>query len=189
MADVEVKKTNKQPETTPEHRQETGARRDPERRGWSGAMDRPRFFGDLLWSSPFSMMRRMVDEMDRAISSFGSEAGGQFMPAIEVTERDGNLVVCADLPGIRKEDVKVEVTDDAVIIEGERKREEERTERGYHRTERSYGRFYRTIPLPEGADGEKAKAEFRDGELQVRIPLSEPKRRGRQIPIESGTSG
>lgn len=146
---------------------------------------------DTFGFSPFSMMRRLTEEMDRAFgSSFGlgraGDWGGSFNPAIDVRERDGNLEICAELPGMSKDDVKVECTDEGVIIQGEKRREEEKDEGGWHRTERSYGSFYRMIPLPEGADAEKAKAEFKNGVLEVRVPVNEQRRKGRQIPIDTG---
>jgi HSP20 family protein len=153
------------------------------------------FSGDFF-SNPFSMMRRMHEEMDRVFSDVlggrpsGSELGGglaAWAPAVEVSERENQLNVCAELPGLKPEDVKVEVTDDAVIIEGERKQEHEEKDRGGWRSERRYGRFYRTIPLPEGANTEQARADFRNGELHVTVPVERPQSRRRQIPI-GGTS-
>jgi len=146
-------------------------------------------FGEL--ANPFALMRRMTDEMDRMLGNaagFSSGEGTGWVPALEITEKDGKLIVSADLPGLKKEDVKVEVTEDALIIEGERKRETEEEGRGFRRSERSYGRFYRAIPLPEGAETDQAKAQFRDGELEITIPLVESKRKGRQIPIEAGST-
>ena len=93
------------------------------------------------------------------------------------------FTVIDDVPVQQVMDVKVECTDEGITIEGEKKREQESNEGGWHRTERSYGHFYRMIPLPEGAQAEKAQAEFRDGVLQVRVPLSQEKRKSRQIPI------
>ena len=143
---------------------------------------------DTFGFSPFSMMRRLSEEMDRAFStSLGMGRGTSdwgFNPAVDVRERDGNLEICAELPGMSKDDVKVECTDEGIIIQGEKKREQESNEEGWHRTERSYGSFYRMIPLPEGADAEKAKAEFKDGVLQVRVPVNEQQRKSKQIPIE-----
>ena len=101
-------------------------------------------------------------------------------------ERDGNLVVSAELPGLNKEDVKVEVTADGLIIQGERKREHEEDRGGVHRSERSYGSFYRSIPLPEGANIEQAKAQFNNGVLEVRVPIPKSQQKTRQIPIEAG---
>ena len=143
---------------------------------------------DLFSFSPFSMMRRLSEEMDRAFaSSFGLSRGfgegGMWAPPVEVRERNGNLEISAELPGMSKDDVKVECTDEGIVIEGEKKREQESDEGGWRRTERSYGHFYRMIPLPDGAQAEKAQAEFRDGVLQVRVPMSQEKRKGRQIPI------
>ena len=80
-----------------------------------------------------------------------------------------------DLPGMAREDIKVEVTDETLTIEGERRHTEEKEEKGYYRSERSYGRFARTIALPEGADATTAKAEFKNGVLEVALDL--PKRR------------
>ncbi len=150
---------------------------------------------DPFYFSPFSMMRRLSEEMERAFSSsFGlgrwdrelwPRWGGEhaWSPAVEVRERSGNLEILAELPGMNKDDVKVECTDEGVIIEGERRREHESDEAGYHRSERSYGHFYRMIPLPEGAQLDKAAAEFRNGVLQVKVPIPESQRKNRRIPI------
>jgi HSP20 family protein len=146
---------------------------------------------DLFGFNPFSMMRRFTEEMDRVFSGgIGSGRGfgewGAWSPAIDVRERDGNVEISAELPGLTKEDVKVECANEGITIEGEKKSHVEKEERGFHRTERSYGHFYRMIPLPAGAETDKAKADFKDGVLQVRIPLSEQARsKRRQIPIGS----
>jgi HSP20 family protein len=141
-----------------------------------------------FFANPFGMMRRLSEEMDRA---FGTSMGlgremGSFWPAVEVKEQNGNLVVCADLPGINKDDIKVEVQPEALVIRGERKQEHEETQGGWRRSERSYGEFYRTIPLPEGIDAERAQAQFKDGVLEVRVPLpeSQQQNKSKQIPIK-----
>jgi HSP20 family protein len=147
---------------------------------------------DIAGLSPFSIFRRLSEEMDRAFAStFGlsrefREHGlerGMWAPAIEVRERDNRMEISAELPGMSKDDVKVEFTDEGIVLEGEKRREQEREEGGVHRSERSYGHFYRLIPMPDGADPEKAKAEFKNGVLTVQVPLSEQKRKARQIPI------
>lgn len=145
---------------------------------------------DLFSFSPFSIMRRLTEEMDRAFaSSFGlPRAFGEaatWTPAVEVREENGNLDIAAELPGMTKDDVKVECTDQGIIIEGEKKREKTSEEGGYQRTERSYGHFYRMIPLPEGADADKANAEFKDGVLHVRLPINQQQQKARQIPINA----
>jgi HSP20 family protein len=132
-------------------------------------------------------MRRFTEEMDRAFGGgFGlwpafGETG--WAPPIEVRERDGKLEVIAELPGLNKEDVQVECNDGEIVIQGEKRREKESDEGGVRRSERVYGRFYRQIPLPDGAEADKAKAEFKNGVLQVQIPISEQKQKSRQIPI------
>jgi len=144
---------------------------------------------DLFAMNPFTLMRRLTEDMDRMFSGYGGtthEAGGQWMPAVDVREQDGNLIVNAELPGLDKDDVKVELNDEGLVIRGERKREWEEEKGGIHRSERSYGSFYRLIPLPEHVKADQAKAEFRNGVLEVRVPIPEASRRSRQIPIEAG---
>jgi HSP20 family protein len=155
----------------------------------TGILATPEYFPTTrdLFANPFSLMRRLTDEMDRAFhTSWGlGREMGSFWPAMEVKERDGNLVVCADLPGLNKDDVRVETTDEGLVIHGERKREREEKSAGWHHSERSYGEFYRTIPLPQGAHTDRAQAQFRDGVLEVKIPLPESaQHKTREIPIK-----
>jgi HSP20 family protein len=146
---------------------------------------------EFFSSNPFSLMRRMTEEMDRVIQEFGLErgAGNQtgWSPAIEVAERDGQYSVRAELPGLSPNDVKVEVANDALIIQGERKVEREEKDGGVQRTERQYGLFYRNIPLPEGADVGHANAKFQNGMLEITIPVPQQKEQRRSIPIEGDT--
>jgi HSP20 family protein len=161
---------------------------------------------------PFSVMRRISDEMDRLFEGFGfgrgAFGGGEpgwpaaltsgveqgaalWSPHLEMFEREGKLVVTADLPGVKKEDVKVEVDQDAVTIQGQRRHEQTSRQQGYYRSERSYGSFYRTIPLPEGADPSTASATFRDGVLEIALQAP-PKRAGSrslEIRDEQGVGG
>jgi HSP20 family protein len=145
---------------------------------------------DPSYFSPFSMMRRLSEEMDRAFSSsFGSDPffkSHGWAPAVEVCERNGNLEISAELPGLEKDDVKVECTEEGIIIQGEKRRESESEEGGYHRSERSYGHFYRLIPLPEGAQADKATADFKNGVLQVKVPVppqQQQQQKSRRIPV------
>lgn len=135
-------------------------------------------------------MRRFSDEMDRAFGGAFAPpryvaASGIWSPPVEVREHDHNLEISAELPGLNKDDVKVEVTPEGIVLEGEKRREHESEEGGIRRTERSYGHFYRMIPLAEGADAEKANAEFKNGVLRVRIPISGERRKHRQIAISA----
>ncbi|HLK48530.1 MAG TPA: Hsp20/alpha crystallin family protein [Bryobacteraceae bacterium] len=130
-------------------------------------------------------MRRFTDEMDRWFNE-GREGGEMSMwsPSIDVRERDNSVVVSADLPGINKDEVKVEATDQGLCIRGERKQEQEEKREGYYRSERSYGSFCRVVPLPEGANLDQARAQFKDGVLEVTVPVPEGARKRREIPIE-----
>lgn len=140
--------------------------------------------------NPISLMRRFTEEMDRLFGSTGTSHGEMelWAPAIEVSERDGRLVVSADLPGLRKEDVKVEIARDTLILQGERKQAHEEKHDGYSQSERSYGRFYRAIALPEGANIDKASAEMANGTLEISIPVPETRTSRRQIPVQESKS-
>jgi HSP20 family protein len=144
-------------------------------------------FGRSLALSPFAWMRELTREMDRAIRG-AAPAGDseEWVPAIDVQQCGGSLMITAELSGLKKDEVSVEVTDDALIIEGDRKREHKEDHEGYHRWERSYGHFYRSIPLPEGAKTDQAKAELSDGILRVSLPVQEIKKQVRQIAVEEG---
>jgi HSP20 family protein len=148
---------------------------------------------DYLSLGPFSLMRRMSEEMDRVFGEFGvgsnAAEGAVWSPALEIFERDGKYMVHANLPGMKPENIKVEVTSDALIIEGERKSESKDNKGGVRRTERLYGRFYRAIPLPEGVDTSQIKAKFDNGVLEIGIPAPQQQQiSSRQIPVESGSS-
>ena len=154
-------------------------------------------------TSPFHFVRHFAEDMERLFDDIqgfrvGSLLGREFfpftrefehvdwVPKIEVLQHNGELSVRADLPGLKKDNVKVELTDEALTISGERKEEKEEKREGYYRNERSFGSFYRYIPLPEGVKTDSATAEFRDGVLEVRMqaPKSEP--RGRCLEIKEG---
>ena len=97
----------------------------------------------------------------------------EWAPSVDITEDEKEYLIKADLPEVKKEDVKVTVDDDVLTITGERKFEKEEKGRKYHRLERSYGKFLRSFTLPTGANGTKVSAEFKDGVLKVHLPKSE----------------
>ncbi len=153
--------------------------------------------------SPFTFMRRFSEEMDRVFEDFGfgrgwlapgfergldqlgTLAGNTWAPQVEVLERDNELIIRADLPGMTKADIEVDIADNAVAIRGERKSEHEEDEEGYYRSERTYGSFYRRIPLPRGANAEEASADFRNGVLEITMPTSQiADEKHRQIEIK-----
>ena len=152
----------------------------------------PAFPFGLFGANPFGLMKRFTEEMDRAFSNFGTSFGTSlgsgpeidlWAPPLEVKHKGGDFIVTVELPGIPKEDVKVEVIEDALVVEGEKKMVKEKKEEGFFRTERSYGKFYRSIPLPKGAKTDQIKAELNNGVLEVVIPVPEMKAALRNIPI------
>ena len=159
------------------------------RRRGSGRIGLPLSPFEMLRMTPFSLFRRMTDEFDRALQPFLSEEEASpsiaWTPTVEISERDGKYRILAELPGLSPNDVRVEVEDDAVVLQGERQVEREATEGGIRRSERQFGFFYRRIPLPEGADSEQAKAKFHDGILEITIPAPERQAKRRQIQIEA----
>jgi HSP20 family protein len=153
-----------------------------------GTFDR----GTSQWD-PFSLMNSFRQEMDRFLddfgfgqAGFGSSMSTNWMPTTEVFERGNELVFRADLPGLSKEDVDVDIDEEQITIRGERKSEHEENRQGIFRSERHYGTFFRSIPLPPGADAEQAKANFRNGVLEITIP--KPERSGaRKLEIEENS--
>ena len=158
--------------------------------------------------SPFSLMRRMAEDMDRLFEDFGFELPGfalapalsnpslqrhgsstsafqrGWMPQIETFRRGDKLVLRADLPGLRKEDVNVEIEDGILTISGERSNEDVEDREGYYHSERSYGQFQRSLALPDGITGDNCDATFKDGVLEVTIPMpKQAERAARKVQI------
>lgn len=196
----ESAKTDKEQQhqsNTMQRNEQTSSERGLERRQQSY----PSRFG----TSPFSFMRRFSEEMDRLFEDFGFGSRslmpsfargfatnlGEFgqslwSPQVETFEREGELVIRADLPGMSKDDVNVEVTDDAITISGERRNENEEKREGYYRSERSYGSFYRQIPLPEGVNADDANATFRNGVLEITMKAPQLQSQRRRLDISEG---
>jgi HSP20 family protein len=163
-----------------------------------------RWHRDAGWSSsfsPFAVMRQGLDEMERWFGGRGvqppgtgrgmlSQMGrmaqtfGDWTPPIEAFQRGHEFVVRAEVPGMTRHDLTVEVGDDALTIRGERRHEQEEERDGLFWTERSYGSFSRVVPLPPGTIADSAKASFTNGILEVvmQAPSAET-RRGRRIDI------
>jgi HSP20 family protein len=127
-----------------------------------------------------------LEEMEKRLSSYFGHApatiGGdkkeaitvtEWSPLVDITEDDKEYLVKAEIPEMKKEDIKVNVHEDVLTITGERKYEKEEKGKKYHRVERSYGSFMRSFTLPEDADGSKVSAEYKDGVLKVHLPKSE----------------
>jgi HSP20 family protein len=154
---------------------------------------------------PGALMRRMMEDMDRMFDTWGfgtpfspfSSIGlgrlvptiGRrlWLPQIEVREREGKLVVKADLPGLTKDDVHIELREGALTLRGERRHEQEEEREGRKYSERSYGSFTRTIPVPQGVSAEHVDAAFENGVLTISLALPEGKQ-ARTVPIREGSS-
>ena len=119
-----------------------------------------------FFRNPFSMLSTpmMQSVMPKAVD---------ITPSVDIFEEGDEVVVKADIPGVKKDDLDVTITENSLTISGEKKQEQEVKEKDYHRVERSYGSFSRSFRLPENVNGSKAKAEFKDGVLEVRLPKTE----------------
>jgi HSP20 family protein len=135
-----------------------------------------RLFDDFFGQSMFGSGLTPWDEQPRA-----------FWPQIEVEQRENRLEVRADVPGLKKDDIKVEIQEHELVISGERRNESERTEGGYYRSERSYGSFARAIPLPEAANVDTVQARFDNGVLTVSIEVPGQERRRRQVEVRDAS--
>ena len=129
-------------------------------------------------------MNRMFDEMFGSVARGGGRQRGdlpsQWAPALDVLQEDGDIVVRAELPGVKQEDVDVTFHNGVLTITGERKAEEQKEGSGYYVRERRYGSFRRSMTLPQGTDESGISARFQDGVLEVRVKgaaaVQEPKR-------------
>lgn len=118
---------------------------------------------------PLAELGELRSRFDRM---FGEMAGDRpWSPAIDVVHENGSLVVRADVPGIKPEEVKIEVKDDILTVSGSHEEQKEEKDRDYLRRERRYGSFTRSMALPGGVDAKKIKAKTRDGVVEVVIPL------------------
>ena len=167
-------------------------------RNWLGFPRRARSMlapYDLFSSNPFELMRRVSDDLDRMfgdtllpqdlLGGGWSEQSPLWAPDIEIYERDDDVVVRADLPGVKKEDLRIDIIGNDLVLEGERKKESEQKEAGFYRSERTYGTFRRVITLPAGVGAEDASATFNAGVLEIKVKNPNPQPKGRHIEIKS----
>jgi HSP20 family protein len=126
--------------------------------------------GALTRWEPFAELGELRGRLDRMFEGL-TEPGRGRMPAIDVERDNGNLIVRADVPGIKPEEVKIEVEDDILTVSGEHEERKEEKDKHFLRRERSYGSFSRSMALPGGVDAKKIKAKTHDGVVEVTIPL------------------
>ncbi len=125
-----------------------------------------------LFDDPFFRIGRMADD----------DSLGMWNPAVDLYEKDGHFVIKAELPGVDKDGIKIDLKDRVLTLSGERTYDNEVKEENYYRKERSYGKFQRAFRLPADVDSDKIKAEFKDGVLQVEVPKPE-EHKAKQVTI------
>ena|SRR5436190_4160220 len=146
----------------------------------------------LVRWDPAREIDSLQSEFNRLFDSFLGDGGSadararRWVPAMDLVETDDHLVLKADLPGISKDDVNIEVKDSVLTVAGERKAEHDERADGYYRIERAFGGFSRSLTLPPGIDGSAISADFTDGVLEVRIPKPE-ERKPQRVRIGAGS--
>jgi len=150
---------------------------------------------------PLGLLRQMASELDRMFDepwtmfrwpadALTSPDGVIWAPKVDIVTKDNTLVTRVDLPGMKKEDVLVEVQDGKLTLSGERKKETKEEEDNFYREEREYGSFCRIVPLPKGIKADDVKATFANGVLEVKVPLpaaAVEAPNSRKIPVQDGT--
>jgi len=144
---------------------------------------------NLMAWDPFRDVSTMREDMERLFDSMLSRYPRErvqavWAPSIDVEETNDAMIIRVELPGMKREDIKVTVAEDTVTISGERKYENDRKDRTFHRVERAYGSFQRAIALPVSVQGDKAEASYRAGVLELTLPKAE-RVKAREITIES----
>jgi HSP20 family protein len=146
----------------------------------------------LMRWDPFRELEEVSDRLNRMFARPARRTNGKetmtvadWAPTVDISETDGEYQIKAEIPDVKKEDVKVTVEDGVLTIQGERKQEKEEKGKRYHRIERSYGSFVRSFSLPDVIDEEKVKAEFKDGVLSLHLPKSE-KAKPKAIEVKVG---
>ena len=127
------------------------------------------------WREIEDMFDRYTRAIDRPLSRELASPEGGWAPRVDIAETDKEFLIKAELPEVRKEDVKVDVNNGVLTLHGERKQEKEEKGKKFHRIERSYGSFTRSFTLPENVDQSRIKASFKDGMLNIQLQKTEAK--------------
>jgi len=148
----------------------------------------------LVKWDPARELDAFQSDMNRLFDSFfgrrdgaasGSYGSRRWVPSMDLVETEDHLVLRADLPGLRRDDIEIEVKDGILTVAGERKAQHEEKREDYHRVERSFGRFSRSLELPKGVEADHIDASFEDGVLEVRMPKP-AERKPTRIEVRSG---
>jgi len=146
---------------------------------------------DLVSWDPYREFRSLSDRFNRALGSTPAARReeelslGAWMPPVDIAEDKDRILLTAELPGVKENEISIQMEGNLLTLRGERKFEEEKEGRNYHRVERSYGQFVRSFTLPNNVDRESIKANFRDGILEIELPKRE-EAKPRQIKISGG---
>jgi len=125
----------------------------------------------------YNRFNRLFDDPFFRVGQMDDDAGmGMWNPAVDLYEKDDHFMIKAELPGVNKDDIKIDLQDQLLTLSGERTYDNEIKEENYYRRERSYGKFQRAFTLPADVDSDKIKAEFKDGVLQIEVPKPEGKK-------------
>jgi len=158
-----------------EHWRRVGISHDNKRNPTQGG-----FTMTLVRWDPFRELEDMSERLNRVFSRPSLRNSGKenltvadWMPTVDISETEGEYLIKAELPEVRKEDVKVTVENGVLTLQGERRQEKEEKGKRFHRVERSYGSFVRSFTLPESVDESSVKAEYKDGVLNLHLPKSE----------------
>ncbi len=130
-------------------------------------------------------MRRLLDAMFTGLGNTparSEDRDGSWLPAVDVQETDGEIVLSFDLPGLREDEIEIQVQDNVLTVTGQREQKQEETRDGYRHIERRFGRFSRSFPLPPGVEEDRIKARYENGELEIRIPKP-AERQARRVSI------
>jgi HSP20 family protein len=163
-------------------------------RGWPGLL------GGGIPASSWELVRRMSEEMNQLFESLGGTGAGRtgidrrrspgtaplLVPRTEVIQQPGALLVRVEMPGMTADEIDVTVENGVLAITGERRREDREEGEGFVRSELVYGTFFRSIPLPDGADEKGIVAVVRNGVLEVTIPISKQQHQGRRVEVQAG---
>jgi HSP20 family protein len=149
---------------------------------------------NIVKYDPFRELRSLQDEMTRLFTGVGPAAFGRedmvhggWNPSVDIFEENDNLVLEAELPGMKRDDFELSIENNVITLKGERKFEKKSEGENYHRVERSYGSFTRSFTLPQTVTAEGAKAEFNDGVLRVTLPKRE-ETKARRIEVTGGSA-
>lgn len=136
------------------------------------------FFDEIrrMWERMEEMMPKLWEEPLLALPGDREEGLTVKTPDVDVMETDSELVITSDMPGLNKDDIQIRVTEDSVEISSEVEKDEKTEDKGYLRRERVHRKFYRKLPLPVGVVADEAKASYKNGVLEVRIPKKEEKK-------------